>query len=299
VEAVKGVSFDIEQGSIFSLLGPNGAGKTTLIGMLSGLLQPSDGDAYIAGYSIRTSPKDVKRQIGVVPQEIALYSQITGRENLEFWGKMYKLSKQERVERIETVLEITGLTDRADDKVNEFSGGMKRRLNIAVGLLHAPQILFLDEPTVGIDPQSRRRILDTIQELNRQGITILYTTHYMEEAEELSHRIGILDHGELIALGSREELNAQIVKYDTVRLTLSEGGYDLDETVRTLNTLPHLCHSYTEDDTLILQTENVKEMLAEMIGYFNSNGVAIKKLEIEEPSLESVFLQLTGRELRD
>lgn len=298
-QAVKGVSFDIKQGEIFSLLGPNGAGKSTIIGMLSCLFPPTDGDACIAGYSIRTDPAEVKRRIGVVPQEIALYSAISARENLEFWGKMYGLDKQERSQRIQEVLDITGLQERANDKVVSFSGGMKRRLNIAVGLLHSPEILYLDEPTVGIDPQSRRRILDTILELNEEGMTIFYTTHYMEEAEELSDRIGILDHGELIALGTREELSARVIKYDTIRLTLAENGHDLEETIKHINRLPYLCQSYVEEDSLILQTENVKGMLAEMIRYFNQSELAIKRLEIEEPSLETIFLQLTGRALRD
>src|SRR5262252_4456082 len=202
VVAVKDVSFEIPRGKIFSLLGPNRSGKTTTISMLSGLLKPTSGEVLIDGHSIVKHPLQAKRLIGVVPDEIALYRTISGLENLVFWGKMYGLSGQKLKKRIDAVLEIVELTDRAKDKVETFSGGMKRRLNIAVGLLHEPQILFMDEPTVGIDPQSRRRILDTIKELNAQGLTVLHTTHYMEEAAELSHRIGIMDHGALIAAGT-------------------------------------------------------------------------------------------------
>ena len=175
--AVKGVSFDIQQGEIFSLLGPNGAGKTTTISMLSTLYDPTGGDATIAGHSIRKDPMAVRRAIGVVPQDLALYEDLTARENLEFWGQMYNLGGKALASRIEEVLEQIGLTERAKDRVRTFSGGMKRRVNIGVGLLHQPQLLFMDEPTVGIDPQSRRAILDTVKDLNALGMTVLYTTH--------------------------------------------------------------------------------------------------------------------------
>ncbi|MCF6278083.1 MAG: ABC transporter ATP-binding protein, partial [Anaerolineales bacterium] len=216
VDAVRGISFEIAQGEIYSLLGPNGAGKTTTISMLTGLLSPTGGDAMINGYSVCKDVKRVKEVIGVVPQEIALYPTITARENLVFWGKMAGLRGKRLARRVEAGLEISGLADRAKDKVETFSGGMKRRLNIAVGLLHEPKIIFMDEPTVGIDPQSRRRILDTVKALNEQGMAVLYTTHYMEEAEELSDRIGIVDHGELIAQGTQEELTQLVGGYDTV-----------------------------------------------------------------------------------
>ena len=202
--AVKGISFDIKEGEIFSLLGPNGAGKTTTISMLSTLYTPTSGDAIISGHSIAKDPMAVKQIIGVVPQEIALYEDLTARENLIFWGQMYGLSGKPLTNRVDEVLEQIGLTDKAKNRVKTYSGGMKRRVNIGVGLLHKPRLLFMDEPTVGIDPQSRRAILDTVKDLNEQGMTLLYTTHYMEEAQELSDRVGIIDHGELIALGMQE-----------------------------------------------------------------------------------------------
>ena len=192
-EAVRGISFSVLRGEIFSLLGPNGAGKTTTINMLSCLIEPTSGTAEIAGHAIPGDSLNVRRAIGVVPQEIALYDALTARQNLEFWGKLYDMGGKPLAARIDEVLEQVGLSDRAKDKIKTYSGGMKRRINIAAGLLHKPQLLFMDEPTVGIDPQSRRRILDMVRELRDQGMTILYTTHYMEEAEELSDRVGIID----------------------------------------------------------------------------------------------------------
>src|SRR5512147_2521414 len=220
--AVNGISFDIREGEIFSLLGPNGAGKTTTISMLSTLYTPTSGDATIDGHSITRDPMAVKQVIGVVPQEIALYEDLTARENLIFWGQMYGLSGRSLMSRVDEVLEQIGLTDKARNRVRTYSGGMKRRVNIGVGLLHRPRLLFMDEPTVGIDPQSRRAILDSVKDLNRQGMTVLYTTHYMEEAEELSHRVGIIDHGQLIALGTQSELNRQVGETETLILHIGE-----------------------------------------------------------------------------
>ena len=184
--AVQGITFGVQRGEVFSLLGPNGAGKTTTISMLSCLLKPTSGDAIIAGHSIRREPGAVKRVIGVVPQEIALYQALSARENLMFWGQMYGLGGAELRKRVDEVLELVGLRERARDRIETYSGGMQRRINIAAGMLHRPQVMFMDEPTVGIDPQSRRNILDMVKQLNAQGMTVLYTTHYMEEAQELS-----------------------------------------------------------------------------------------------------------------
>ena len=200
--AVKGISFDIKEGEIFSLLGPNGAGKTTTISILSTLYAPTSGEATVDGHSVTKEPM-VRNLIGVVPQELALYDDLSAGENLVFWGQMYGLSGKALAIRVDEVLEQIGLADKAKKRVKTYSGGMKRRVNIGVGLLHKPSLLFMDEPTVGIDPQSRRAILDSVKSLNQQGMTVLYTTHYMEEAEELSDRVGIIDHGELIALGPR------------------------------------------------------------------------------------------------
>src|SRR5512137_1932556 len=218
IKAVQGVSFDVQQGEIFGLLGPNGAGKTTTISMLATLLRPDEGDALVMGHSVRRDPMAVKSVLGVVPQEIALYEDLSARENLSFWGKMYGLRGAVLRQRVDEVLQIVGLGDHQKGRVDKFSGGMKRRLNIGIGLLPRPQVLFLDEPTVGIDPQSRRSILDSVKEFNRQGMTILYTTHYMEEAQELSHRIAIMDHGELIACGTHEELVKIVGELDRIEL---------------------------------------------------------------------------------
>jgi ABC-2 type transport system ATP-binding protein len=220
--AVNGVTFDIQEGEVFSLLGPNGAGKTTTISMLSTLYTPTSGEALIGGHSITKNPMAVKQVIGVVPQELALYEDLTARENLLFWGQMYGLSGRPLQSRIDEVLEQIGLTDKAKNRVRTYSGGMKRRVNIGVGLLHKPRLLFMDEPTVGIDPQSRRAILDTVKDLNRQGMTVLYTTHYMEEAQELSNRVGIIDHGDLIALGTQKELTQQVGQAETLILHIGE-----------------------------------------------------------------------------
>ncbi len=221
--AVKGISFDIKEGEIFSLLGPNGAGKTTTISVLSTLYAPTSGDAVVGGHSVSKEPMAVRQLIGVVPQDLALYDDLTARENLSFWGQMYGLSGKALKTRIGEVLEQIGLTDKANQRVKTYSGGMKRRVNIGVGLLHKPRLLFMDEPTVGIDPQSRRAILDSVKDLNKQGMTVLYTTHYMEEAQELSDRVGIIDHGELIALGTQAELTRQVGENDTLILHIGEG----------------------------------------------------------------------------
>src|SRR5436190_7702229 len=221
-QAVKDISFDIHEGEIFSLLGPNGAGKTTTISMLSTLYTPTSGDAVIGGHSITKDAMGVRNVIGVVPQDLALYEELTARENLVFWGQMYNLSGKTLHKRVDEVLEQIGLVDKAKQRVKTYSGGMKRRVNIGIGLLHKPRVLFMDEPTVGIDPQSRRAILDTVKDLNKQCMTVLYTTHYMEEAEELSNRVGIIDHGELIAIGTQAELTQQIGQTETLVLHLGE-----------------------------------------------------------------------------
>lgn len=299
VTAVQGVSFAIRQGEIFSLLGPNGAGKSTTISMLSCLLTPTSGDATIDGHSITGDAKAVKQVIGVVPQEIALYDTISARENLTFWGKMYGLSGEKLKERVAEVLKIAGLADRAEEKVATFSGGMKRRINIAVGLLHNPKVLYMDEPTVGIDPQSRRRILDTVQELNDQGLTVLYTTHYMEEAEELSDRIGIIDHGQLIAVGTQDELTDLVGQYDTVRLDVGETTELNGTLVTDMMAVEGVHQAHGEGEQVIVQAEDANVVLPRILQTVTAHGRSIRRIEIQEPNLEAVFLHLTGRALRD
>lgn len=297
-KAVKGISFNIEQGEIFSLLGPNGAGKTTTISMISCLLSPTAGDAIVAGHSITKAPMKVKQSIGVVPQEIALYDSISAQENLLFWGRMYGLSGSKLHERVQATLKISGLEDRAGDKVKTFSGGMKRRLNIAVGLLHEPQVLYMDEPTVGIDPQSRRRILDTVKELNGQGLTVLYTTHYMEEAEELSNRIGIIDHGQLIALGTQAELTQMVGRFDTITVQM-DGAMAGEQLLAGVGQLPGVHQADGSVAQLILQTQDAKQLLPQLLNWTDGHGLRLRGVEIQEPNLEAVFLHLTGHGLRD
>mgnify|MGYP000932203736 CR=1 FL=1 len=296
--AVKGISFDIKEGEIFSLLGPNGAGKTTTISVLSTLLAPTSGDAAICGHSVRTEPMAVKRCIGVVPQELALYEDLTAQENLSFWGNMYGLSGRALSTRIDEVLEQIGLKDKAKQRIRTYSGGMKRRVNIGVGLLHQPRLLFMDEPTVGIDPQSRRAILDSVKELNRQGMTVLYTTHYMEEAQELSDRVGIIDHGELIALGTQDELTRQVGESDTLILHIGENEDPLP-LVDAIRGLPGALQAFDTDHKITVVTPSAEELLAPVVSTADRLNIKIHSIDIREPNLEAVFLHLTGRALRD
>jgi len=296
--AVKEVCFTVEEGEIFSLLGPNGAGKTTTISMLSTLFAPTAGDARIGGYSVTKEPMAVRRLIGVVPQDLALYENLTAFENLSFWGQMYGLSGKALKTRILEVLGQIGLTEKANQRVRTFSGGMKRRLNIGIGLLHKPRLLFMDEPTVGIDPQSRRAILDTVKDLNRQGMTVLYTTHYMEEAQELSDRVGIIDHGEIIALGTQKELTQQVGGTETLLLTLDE-GQDPEKLAQSVRPIPGILQANPNDHQVILICPEAEEVIAPVVGKANELGIKVRSIEIREPNLEAVFLHLTGRALRD
>lgn len=296
--AVKGISFDVQEAEIFSLLGPNGAGKTTTISMLSTLFTPTQGDATIGGFSITKAPMEVRRLIGVVPQDLALYDDLTARENLSFWGQMYNLNGKELKARSDEVLEQIGLTDHANQRVRTFSGGMKRRVNIGVGLLHKPRLLFMDEPTVGIDPQSRRAILDSVKALNKAGITVLYTTHYMEEAQELSNRVGIIDHGEMIALGTQAELTRQVGQYEALVLHISEMD-DTDALSKALAKVEGVVKADVIDHTITIITPDAESALAPVITCANEHNIKIHSVDIQEPNLEAVFLHLTGRALRD
>jgi ABC-2 type transport system ATP-binding protein len=296
--AVNGISFDIKEGEIFSLLGPNGAGKTTTISMLSTLYTPTSGDATIGEHSITKDPMAVKQIIGVVPQEIALYEDLTARENLIFWGQMYGLSGRSLNSRVDEVLEQIGLTDKAKNRVKTYSGGMKRRVNIGVGLLHKPRLLFMDEPTVGIDPQSRRAILETVKDLNKQGMTVLYTTHYMEEAQELSDRVGIIDHGELIALGTQDELTKQVGQTDTLVLHIGEND-DSEVLANSLKGMKDILEANATDHEISIITPQAENILASVVSKANERGMKIRSMDIREPNLEAVFLNLTGRALRD
>jgi len=303
VLAVKGIDLEIRKGEIFSLLGPNGAGKTTTISMISGLVEPTRGDAEIGGFSITKQPLEAKRLMGVVPQEIALYNTLTGRQNLEFFGKMYGLRGAILSERVDEVLEFVGLTDRQKDKVENYSGGMKRRLNVGVGLLHKPDLVYMDEPTVGIDPQSRRRILDTVVELrDERGMTVLYTTHLMEEAQELSDRVGIMDHGEIIALGTQDELIQSVGEEDT--LILKVGGGEIDEGLpdqlqRDVPGITQVLVEQGDEGQITISARRGRKALPDVIQLTEAAGVEVQSVAVQEPDLEAVFLHLTGRALRD
>jgi ABC-2 type transport system ATP-binding protein len=296
LQAVQGVSFDVPQGEIFSLLGPNGAGKTTTLSMLATLLRPDEGDALVMGHSIRRDPMGVKSVLGVVPQEIALYEDLSARENLTFWGKMYGLRGAALRQRVGQVLDVIGLRDRANGRVAQFSGGMKRRVNIGVALLHKPQVIYMDEPTVGIDPQSRRNILDSVVALKNEGMTVLYTTHYMEEAQEISDHIAIMDHGQLIAVGAHAELIKLVGEQTRIDLTLNvEAGRVLEvwqsvEGVSRVSAENGLVTALVDDSNLVLP--RLFEAATRL-------SARITSVDIREPNLEAVFLHLTGRALRD
>lgn len=331
IHAVKGIDLDIKKGEIFSLLGPNGAGKTTTISMISGLIAPTKGEATIGGYSIRTNPVDAKRLLGVIPQEIALYLNLSARQNLEFFGKMYNIRGKELANWVDEVLEFIDLKDRQHDKVDSFSGGMKRRVNIGVGLLHRPQLVYMDEPTVGIDPQNRRRILDTVFRLRDEyNMTVLYTTHLMEEAQELSDRVGIIDYGEIIALGSVGDLTLQVGEED--RLIFSVGNQTLDEPIlrrfesevegvtsarydvmdlvtqaddesvidkRSTSSVAVVRAGHTKEGLITVRAKRGRKALPDIIRIANDANIDILSVEVREPDLEAVFLHLTGRALRD
>jgi ABC-2 type transport system ATP-binding protein len=296
VYAVQGVSFDVQAGEIFSLLGPNGAGKSTIISMLSCLLEPTKGEALVMGHSILHDQMAVKAAIGVIPQEVALYEDLSARENLSFWGKMYGLRGAALRQRVDEVLEVTGLIERQKGRVGKFSGGMKRRLNIGIALLHKPQVIIMDEPTVGIDPQSRRNILDNVKELNQQGMTVLYTTHYMEEAQELSNHIAIMDQGKVIAQGAHEELVKIVGELDRIDLTISAEAERVIEQWRATEGV-HRVSADNSQLTLLVDDSNL--VLPRLFESATWAGVRITWVEIQEPNLEAVFLHLTGRALRD
>jgi ABC-2 type transport system ATP-binding protein len=295
-QAVQGVSFAVEEGEIFSLLGPNGAGKTTTISMLSCLLRPDDGDALVMGHSIRTDAMGVKSVLGVVPQEIALYEDLTARENLMFWGKMYGLRGSALKSRVNEVLEVIGLTDRAGDRVGKYSGGMKRRVNIGVALLHKPKVIYMDEPTVGIDPQSRRNILDSVVALKNQGMTVLYTTHYMEESQELSNHIAIMDHGKLIACGTHDELVKLVGQQTRIDLTVNIEPANILDVWRNIDGVEHVS---LEEQQISVLADDSNRVLPRLFETVTQHSARITSVDIREPNLEAVFLHLTGRALRD
>jgi ABC-2 type transport system ATP-binding protein len=294
--AVDGISFEVRVGEIFGLLGPNGAGKTTTINMICGVLRPDNGRVLIDDKDIWLEPKAVKRNLGVVPQEIAVYEDLTARDNLNFWASLHRLSGRERRERVNGALTRVGLSDRAGDKVKSFSGGMKRRLNLCMGLIHGPKFLLLDEPTVGIDPQARLTILEIIREVAAAGTTVLYTTHYMDEAEELCDRIAIIDHGKILTSGSLDELARIAGEGEVIRVS---GSFDEDGKRELLESVPGVRVLSVEESSAVLAVEPEGPGVAAILPRLLEETLGIEDLSIQRPSLQSVFIRLTGRDLRD
>ena len=293
VRALAGVSFGVWAGEVFGLLGPNGAGKTTLLSILSCLQDADAGEVRLDGKPIGTADREVRRRVGIVPQELAVYEQLTARENLQFFGDLYGLGGKALRARVEHLLAAVGLEARAGDRVATFSGGMKRRLNLACGLVHEPTLVLLDEPTVGVDPQSRNLIFEEVRRLNAGGLTVVYTSHYMEEVEALCSRIGIMDAGLLLACDTLPNLVRMLS--GLVRFRMPERPA-LEEKLRQL---PDCRFARRAGQVVELECGDVKETLVRLIGLLNEHGVELSHLETQEPNLERVFLHLTGRALRD
>ncbi|MET0800922.1 MAG: ABC transporter ATP-binding protein [Actinomycetota bacterium] len=294
--AVDGVGFTIGPGETYGLLGPNGAGKTTTISIVCGLLTRDAGRVTLAGRELDTRTVDVKASIGFVPQEIAIYPDLTARENLRFFGRLYDLSGAALESRMDRVLDTIGLADRGNERTDAFSGGMKRRLNIGLGMLNDPSLLVLDEPTVGVDPQSRNAILDSVEALAREGMAVLYTTHYMEEAERLCDRVGILDEGTLKAEGTPRELISLVGEHD--RLHVDARG-DLAAAAASAAAVPGVEEAVVHDGGIDLLADDVRASLAEIVRAIDGTGTSISSMTVDEPNLEAVFLHLTGKALRD
>jgi len=294
VAALKGISFNIQQGECFGMLGPNGAGKTTTIFIMSTVVEPNEGKVSIAGYDLKKNSLECKKNIGVVTQEIALYNELSAYDNLLFWGGLYDVPKTELIKRIDETINLLGLTERKNDKVKTYSGGMKRRINIASALLHKPKVLFMDEPTVGIDPQSRNLIFEVVEKLHKEGMTIVYTTHYMEEAERLCDRIGIIDDGEIIAQGTLDELRTSGSMKETVVISFSNLS---DE--RFIAIAKEWRDLQRFNDTIHFYSMNIQCDLSEIILKCNEVDLDIMQIDIRKINLETIFLSLTGKQLRD
>ncbi len=297
--AVDGVSFEIASGETYGLLGPNGAGKTTTISMIAGILRPDAGTVQVGGDSIDTSSSEVKRRLGFVPQDIALFGDLSAIENLRFFGGLHGMRGAELERRIGETLDLVGLADRGKDRIDTYSGGMQRRANIAVGLLHRPQLLILDEPTAGVDPQSRNQILESIEQLSDAGMSVLYTTHYMEEAERLCDRVGIIDTGRLVAEGTRRELVADIGEHDRIVVRGEGGAAAFADLAQRLEAQSGVAGASATDGSVEVLIDEASAALAMVVRVAADTAVSVTAVEVREPDLETVFLHLTGRALRD
>ncbi|MFQ5522652.1 MAG: ATP-binding cassette domain-containing protein [Acidimicrobiia bacterium] len=294
--AVDAVDLIVDAGETYGLLGPNGAGKTTIISMIAGLLEPDSGQVSVAGQPITTRSPKGKEVIGLVPQELAIYPDLTAAENLVFFARLYGLAGTQLKQRVGQVLDVIGLSERRDDLTKEFSGGMKRRLNIGLGLLHSPKLLILDEPTVGVDPQSRNAILESVEALSSEGMAVIYTTHYMEEAERLCDRVGIIDEGRVVAEGTRRELVSLVGQRDKVSIG---GAGDVDAAVSAVGSVAGVVEVSSSDHTIEALVDGASKLLPEVLARAASAGWSITSVEVVEPNLEAVFLHLTGKALRD
>jgi ABC-2 type transport system ATP-binding protein len=294
--AVDDVGFHIAQGETYGLLGPNGAGKTTSISMICGLLERDAGSVVVDGQELTTRSVGAKKAIGYVPQDIAIYPDLSAKENLAFFGRMYGLAGDELKKRVAAVLETIGLSDRADDKSDDFSGGMKRRLNIGIGLLHEPRLLVLDEPTVGVDPQSRNSILESVEQLSTAGMAVLYTTHYMEEAERLCDRVGIIDHGKIVAEGTRRQLIELVGQHDRIKVGATG---DLEASARAVGSLDGVLEAGVREGGIDVLADCGSDVLPDVLSTMVAQGASVTNADVEEPNLEAVFLHVTGRALRD
>lgn len=294
--AVDNVSFNIKEGQIFGLLGPNGAGKSTIINTIIGLCSMDSGEIKIFGKYLSKDEMNIKKQIGVVPQDIALFEDLTAYENVSFFGRLYGLKGNELKSSVKEALEFTGLWERKNDFPKQYSGGMKRRLNIACAIVHKPRLIIMDEPTVGIDPQSRNHIINSVKTLNSMGSSVIYTSHYMEEIEQLCDEIVIIDKGKVIARGTNDELKALISTEDKITLELSNVNYTIVENVKRIQGVKECV---IENNSIKIISNKDSKNLGKIIDVIENNGADINKIDVDKPSLEGVFLTLTGRTLRD
>jgi len=294
--SVDHLNLEVQEGEIFGLLGPNGAGKSTSINMICGLLQKDQGSIKVDGISIEDQPLEVKRRIGLVPQDLALYEEMSAMDNVAFFAKLYGLRGQRLKERVEEALTFVGLQDRAKDRPSTFSGGMKRRLNIACSITHRPKLIIMDEPTVGIDPQSRNHILESVRTLNEMGSTVIYTSHYMEEVAAISDRVAIMDQGHVIACGTQQELRARVAHEE--RIILTADGVT-EELIQEMKLHPRVGRVTQHDHRLEIYVPSAQEELQDILFICGKHGTTLRSLQCEEPGLETLFLSLTGRKLRD